>query len=369
MRFIPQVEPLISRREADAARDYLLSGGWLTEFRKTAVFEERIAAAVGVPHCVATPSGTTALYLALLACGIGPGDKVIVPNYTMIASPNVVRWVGAEVVLADIDPGTMCMNMDSIPEVDGPVRALMYVAINGRAGDMRRVRRFCRDHGLILVEDACQAMGSATPEGEYLGSIGDVGCFSFSPHKIITTGQGGAVLTHDAGLAGRARKLKDFHRTAPATDRHDGLGFNFKFTDLQAVVGLEQMKAMDWRMRRKREIYRAYLDRLGELEAVTFLPCDLGHVVPWFVDILLPSREIRDALRSRLREAGIGSRPFYPPVSHQPMYGGSAGRGTYPVSEDMAGRGLWLPSSIGLETGEIDRVCAVIRGFFGGSAM
>jgi len=361
MAFIQQVEPLVTAREAEAARDYIMSGGWLTEFRQTAMFEDEIAAFLDVPHCVVVPSGTVALYLALRACGIGPGDRVIVPDYTMIATPNAVRWVGAEVVLAEIDPETMCLNLEDV-RPDASIRALVYVSINGRAGDMSEVRRFCRCHGLFLIEDACQAMGSRASDLRHLGCSGDVGCFSFSPHKIITTGQGGALVMHDADLCERVRKLKDFHRVAPATDRHDDLGFNFKFTDLQAVIGREQIKDITRRVDRKKWIYESYFERLKDIPEIDWLPVNQDHVVPWFVDILLPSESVRDTLLTSLRESDIGSRPFYPPVHTQPMY---AGQGPFPVTESLASRGLWLPSSLGIAEHEIDRVCSAIAGFFG----
>ncbi len=361
MSFIHQVEPYISEGEADALAAYLRSGGWLTEFTHTQAFEEAISAFLGVRHCIAVPNGTVALYLGLVAAGIGPGDKVLVPDYTMIASPNAVRWTGADVVLVDIEPSTMCLDLDAIP-MDSDVRAMMYVSINGRSGDMLAVQRFCRQHGLLLFEDACQSFGSMS-EGQHLGTLGKAGCFSFSPHKIITTGQGGALVTDDEQLFIRAKRLKDFHRTAPATDWHDGMGYNFKFTDIQAVIGNEQIRTITWRIQRKKQIYADYVDRLREVNEVAFLPADPEDVCPWFVDVLLPTTTVRDTLRTHLKAAGIATRPFYPPIHHQPMYADEGG--TFPVAESMASRGLWLPSSLGLTGQDIDRVCLAVRDFFG----
>jgi perosamine synthetase len=362
MPFIQQVVPYVTPEDKAAVAEYLDSGGWLTEFAKTRELEEMIADFTGARHCTVVTSGTVALYLCLLSAGIGPGDKVVVPNYTMIATPNAVKWTGAEPVLADVDPETLCLDMDKIP-VDAYTRAVMYVSINGRSGDMQRLVDFCNRNEWILIEDACQALGSQW-NGKYLGTFGRLGTFSFTPHKIITTGQGGCIITDDEGLHGQVRKLKDFHRIAPGVDVHDGIGFNFKFTDLQAALGVSQMKGIASRVARKKEIFELYVSGLREVEEIEFLPTDLNMTAPWFVDALLPSKEIRDNLAIYLKEKGIGSRPFYPPVNHQQMYSERHPMGSLPVSEGVACRGLWLPSSMALKKGEITYVSETIKQFF-----
>jgi perosamine synthetase len=361
--FIHQVEPYTTEGEAAALVQYLKSGGWLTEFRKTEEFEEMIADFTGARYAVVLTSGTAALYLCMVATGLGRGDRVMVPNYTMVATANAVKWAGAEPVLVDVEPSTMCMDIEEAGKAP-PCDALLYVSINGRSGDMAEVAAFCKDRNMIFIEDACQSFGSRW-SGRHLGTFGDMGVFSFTPHKLITTGQGGAVVTDDERLYRKVKKLKDFNRTAPATDWHDGLGFNFKFTDLQAVVGMEQMKTIDFRVSRKRETFRRYRERLGEAEKVYFFPTDLDNgTTPWFVDIVLPSHEAREGLREHLKQSGVGSRPFYPPINHQRLYS-SVGRGRLPVSESLAYRGLWLPSSVGLREDKIDYACDKILEYFG----
>jgi perosamine synthetase len=364
MNFLHQVEPYLSGTEKEALGNYLDSGGWLTEFQKTAEFEQMISTFAGISHSTVVTSGTVAIYLALLAAGIGPGDKVIVPNYTMIATPNAVAWTGAEVLLADIDPINLCISLNEITE-DCGAKALLYVPINGRSGDMDQIKNWCKDRGIILIEDACQAMGSCW-DGKQLGTFGKLGIFSFTPHKIVTTGQGGAVVTGDDALYARLKKLKDFHRTAPATDSHDGLGFNFKFTDLQAVVGIEQMKTIDERIHRKKQIWSWYVSFLEGVEEVSFLPTDLTETTPWFVDPIFANEKIRNDLQNHLKADAIGSRPFYPPINYQSIYKNQGQpMASLPVSEDMATRGLWLPSSIGLTQSQVKRVCDSIKDFFG----
>lgn len=362
MDFIHQVVPYITENEKKAVTDYLDSEGWITEFKQTQKFGEMIADFVGTKYATVVTSGTAALYLSLLSAGVGPGDKVLVPNYTMIATPNAVVWAGAEPVLVDVEPDTLCMDIDKAP-VDAETKALMYVPINGRSGDMRKVVDFCSRNNLLLIEDACQALGSVYKE-KYLGTFGDLGTYSFTPHKIITTGQGGAIVTNDEKLYRKIKKLKDFHRTAPGTDQHDGIGFNFKFTDLQAALGIEQVKTINSRITRKKEIYKEYASKLADVDEVKFLPIDLENTTPWFVDPLFPSLEMRDGLSAFLKDSGIGSRPYYPPVNHQAMYSPKHPKGSLPVTEETVVRGLWLPSSMNLKEEEIDYVCETIRRFF-----
>lgn len=360
MKFIQQIEPFITEDDIKAINEYLRSGGWLTEFKKTAEFGQMIADFLGVKQAVVVTSGTVALYLSLLALGIGPNDSVIVPNYTMIAGPNSVKWTGADVILSDVEKDTLCLDLSKV-ELKKSTKAMMYVSINGRSGNMDEVTKFCKDNNLFLLEDACQAFGSKW-NNKFLGTFGDVAVFSFTPHKIITTGQGGAVVTNNHAIYQKVKKLKDFHRTAPATDWHDGIGFNFKFTDLQAVIGIEQMKIIDFRVKKKKGIYRKYRELLDGVTGVEMLPVDIDQTPPWFVDIILPSQEKRDRMIACLKENNIGSRPFYPPINHQPIYSDYP-KGNFPISEGIVNRGLWLPSSIGLKDEVIEYVCQKVRNF------
>ena len=356
LKFINQIEPYITESEIRTMDEYLRSGGWLTEFDKTKQFEKMIAGFLGVKHAVVVTNGTVGLYLALLASGIGKGDAVVVPDYTMIASPNAVRWANADVSLCDVEKETLCLDFDKV-KLGREAKGLMYVAINGRAGDMSEVVDFCKDHDLILIEDACQAFGSRW-NGRPLGTFGDLGVFSFTPHKIITTGQGGAIVTERDDLYEKVASLKDFSRVKPGVDIHTGIGYNFKFTDLQSVIGIEQLKLIDYRIKRKKEIYKRYMERL-QGSKFDFLPIDLTQAVPWFIDVIcgVPREEVI----AELRRNQIGSRPFYPPIHLQEPY--RSLQGDYSVTSDLAPRGLWLPSSIGLEDDQIERITSVLLDF------
>jgi perosamine synthetase len=317
-----------------------------------------IADFLGVEYAVVVTSGTVALYLSLLALGIGSGDSVIVPDYTMIATPNSVKWAGADVILCDIERDTLCLDLSRV-KLKRNTKALIYVAINGRSGNMDKVVKFCKENNLYLIEDSCQAFGSKW-NGKFLGTFGDVGVFSFTPHKIITTGQGGAIVTNSEEIYNKVKKLKDFYRVKPGVDIHTGIGFNFKFTDLQAVIGMEQLKTIDYRIKRKKEIYQQYMDSLSEIDFIEFLPINLDQTVPWFVDVILKDVP-RDKFISYLEKKGIGSRPFYPPIHSQEPY--SDYEDTFSVTSEIALKGVWLPSSIGISLEEIEYIKEVIKKF------
>lgn len=354
---IEQMAPWFGEEEKRAVAEYTASGGWLTEYRKTAEFEQIIADYVGSRHAIVVTSGTAALFCALVGCGVGPGDEVIVPDFTMIATANAVVLAGARPVFVDIDPSNLCLDLHAAEKAITPrTRAILLVSINGRSPDMIKASDLAEYHSLKLIEDAAQSFGSRYA-GRALGTFGIAGVFSFGPLKIISTGQGGAVVTDDSEIAARIRRFKDFGRAQGGIDRHESIGYNFKFTDLQAVIGIEQMKKLEWRVKRKKEMFALYRFELSGIEGLRFIDTDLAKVTPWFVDVLA---DRRDALMSHLKENGIQTRPFYPPIHIQPAYNLCE---QHPITGQVAASGLWLPSSSFLSDGDIQRVCDVIRGF------
>jgi perosamine synthetase len=357
---IPQMEPWFDDSEARALHHYIRAGGWVTEFEKTAEFERALCAFTGARHCVVVNNGTVSLSLGLLALGVGPGDEVIVPDLTMIATANAAKLIGAEPVFVDVDARTLCLDVGRVAGAVTPrTRAVVHVSLNGRSNDLDALARLCRSRGLRLLEDAAQSLGSRF-RGRHLGTVGDAGCFSFSAPKIISTGQGGALVTDDDGLADRARRLKDFGRARGGHDVHDQIGFNFKFTDVQAVIGLEQMKKLPWRVARKKDIYRRYAARLADVPAVRMVPTDLGETTPWFIDVYVEDPE---RLQAHLAANGVGTRRVYPPVHSQGAYQLAD---DFPVASHWSARGLWLPSSSRLTDAQVDFVCAAIAGYYRG---
>lgn len=361
MKNIPQMEPWFDEAETQAVSAYMQSGGWIMEFKKTEEFEHEIANFTGAPYCVMTTNGTISLSLALLALGLKAGDEVLVPNITMIATPNAARLVGITPILVDVEPSTLCMDLARAKEAITPkTKALIYVAFNGRSSDMEEMVRFCRSHNLALIEDAAQALGSFW-QGMHLGTFGDVGSFSFSVPKIITTGQGGALITASEDLAQKLRQLKDFGRKSGGIDIHEEWGWNFKFTDLQAVIGLEQMKKLPWRIARKKEIWQRYADGLMAAKQIELLPTNLNNTTPWFIDIFVDEP---DRLAAYLKEQGIGTRRIYPAIHTQKIYADAYAGKSFPTSERYAARGLWLPSSSKLSNEEISHVVNSIKMYY-----
>ncbi len=362
MKRINQMEPWIGEEEKRAVVEYLDSGGWLTEFRKTREFEQMLADYVGSRYVSVINNGTASLIIALMALGIQGGDEVIVPDYTMIASANAIALVGAKPILVDINPSNLCLDLDLVEEAISPrTKAIMFVSINGRCPDMNRVAALADKYNLSLIEDAAQSLGSRY-QGKHLGTFGVIGSFSFSAPKVITTGQGGALITDDEQLFTRISMIKDFGRPKSGVDYHETIGFNSKFTDLQAVIGIEQMKKLDWRVARKKEMYQLYRDLLKDIEGIELIDTNLEDCSPWFIDILIESEERRENLALFLKEKEIGSRPFYPAIHTQPPY--SYIRGDFKNSVDVSQRGLWLPSSSFLSDEDIDRVCSEVRRYF-----
>lgn len=362
MKFIPQMEPWFGKEEKKAINDYMDEGGWVTEFRKTKVFEKMIAKYTKAKHCIVVNNGTVSLTLAALAVGLKAGDEVVIPNFTMIASPNSVYMFGAKPVFVDVERETLCLDIEKVKKaLTKKTKAIMLVTSNGRypKSGIEAFVRLCKKHKLVLIEDAAQSLGSHYPDGRHIGTVGLVGSFSFSAPKVVSTGQGGALVTNDDDIALKLRKIKDFGRTAGGTDIHDSIGYNFKFTELQACIGIEQMKKLAWRVRRKKAILKLYRKLLKHVKEIEFFDQDAVSTTPWFIDVLA---EKRDDLMKFLKENGIGSRLMYPPINKQRAYNYP---GLYPISELVGEKGLWLPSASQLTDENVRKVSATIAKFYG----
>ena len=356
-----QMRPLFGAEESRAVCEYMEEGGFLTEFRRTEQFERMIADYTGARHCVVVNNGTVSLTLAAMAVGVKAGDEVIVPNYTMIASPNSVLMFGAVPVFVDVERETLCLDIVRVEAaITSRTKAIMFVSANGRypAGGVEAFERLARDRGLALIEDAAQSLGSFYPDGRHVGRAGSVGSFSFSTPKIISTGQGGALITDDDDIALHLRRLKDFGRSSGGNDIHDSIGYNFKFTELQAAVGIEQMKKLPIRVNRKKEIWSRYAEQLKNVAEVQLFAHDLKRTSPWFIDALVGRRS---ALMEHLKTRQIGTRVMYPPINKQKAY---QLPGDHPVSNVVGEHGLWFPSAVQLTDGDIDRICDAIRVFY-----
>lgn len=358
--FIPQMQPWLDEKEKEAVAEYLDEGGWLTEFRKTMEFAGMMADFTGARYCSILANGTVTLTAALIALGImSKDDEVIVPDYTMIATANAVLMAGATPVFCDVEKETACMDFTSMKALcTKKTRAIMLVSINGRyPNSLEDIIAYCRKRDIHVVEDAAQSLGSFY-KGRHVGTYGVIGSFSFSMPKIITTGQGGALITDDEELYRKVELVKNFGRESAGVDKHIFYGVNFKFTDLQAVIGIEQMKKLPMRIDLKKKNYKLFCEKMSAVAGIKFIQTS-DEVAPWFNDILVDKR---DDMQTYLKEQNIGSRPFYPAIHTQSPY--SLQSEAYPNAEFFAHHGLWLPSYAQLTTIEIDYISKVIHKYF-----
>ncbi len=356
---IPIARPLIGEEEK-AAVLAVLESGQLAQGKVVAEFEEAFAAYCGVRHAIATSNGTTALHVALLAHGIGPGDEVITSPFTFIASANSILYVGARPVFVDIDPVSFNINPDLIESAITPrTRAIMPVHLFGNPAHMAHICQIADRYGLIVIEDAAQAHG-AEEGGRRAGSFG-TGCFSFYPTKNITTGEGGMITTNDDRVAERARLIRSHGMRRRYY--HEMLGYNFRMTDIHAAIGLAQLPKLE-DFNRRRIANAAYLsERLPahRVQVPTVRPGTRHVFHQYTVRVLAPLD--RDELRDRLASAGVGSEVYYPvPVHKQQVYAELGyGDQSFPQAERAAREVLSLPVHPALTQDELDAIASAVR--------
>jgi perosamine synthetase len=357
--FIPVYEPWIGKGEL-ARVTRCVKSGWISSIgEEIREFEARFAALCDRRFGVATSNGTAALHLALAALGIGPGDEVVVPALTFVATANAVRYAGATPVFADADRETWNLDPSAVEgKVTRRTRAIIAVHLYGQPADMAPLRRIAARHRLHLVEDAAEAHG-ARYRGKPVGAFGDASCFSFYGNKMITTGEGGMVLTSTAALAGRLRLLRDHAMSATRRYYHDEIGFNYRMTTLQAALGLAQLDRFPEILERKRRIAAWYRTGLAGLPLE--MPPELpgSENVHWMFSVVLDRKAPVDraTLGRGLLERGIDWRPFFVPIPSLPPY--RDGR-RYPVAAELGARGLNLPSGPLLTGAQIRFVCDAI---------
>jgi perosamine synthetase len=319
---------------------------------RTALFEQAIAEQVGARYAVAVPSCTVALAVSLMALGIGPGDEVIVPDLTFVATANAVNLAGATPVLADIQADTLGLDPGSLERaITARTRAIIPVWFNGRDPCIETIMAIARAHQLAVVEDAACALGSRH-QGQHAGTFGDLGCISFNTTKIITTGTGGMIVTDDPALHERLERLKN-HGRLDRRDCHPMIGFNFGFSDLLAALGLAQMHKLPARVAHKRLLCQWYQQRLARLPGLDLLPLSHESCL-WYPDIFVDDPP---ALKSFLESRGIQTRLYFPPIHTQPCY---QTIGNFEQAAASAARGIWLPAASFLTETEVDRVCWAI---------
>lgn len=360
--YLPVAQPAFTGKELQYVSECVLTG-WISSAGKfVGRFEHMMADFVGARYAVATSSGTTALHLAMLAAGIGPGDEVIVPALTFIATANAVTYTGAKPVFVDSEEETWNLDPVLVEKAITPrTKAIIPVHLYGHPAHMAPILEMAARHGLKVIEDAAEAQG-AHYQGRPAGSLGDIGVFSFYGNKIVTTGEGGMLVTNDSDLADRARVLRDHGMRPERRYWHPVLGYNYRMTNLQAAVGVAQMEKIADILETRRKLAETYTRALSGIEGITLPPhADWAEPVCWLYSIVIqPDRFgcTRDQLMAALKKADIDSRAFFPCIHQQPVY--ATGQ-TFPVAETLSRNGLSLPSYPGIQPKDIERIADVIR--------
>jgi dTDP-4-amino-4,6-dideoxygalactose transaminase len=368
---IPVMRPWLGDEEAAAAAAAVASG-WVAQGPRVAEFEQAFAAAVGVDHAVAVSSCTAALHLSLIAAGIGPGDEVIVPSLSFIATTNAVRYVGAQPVFADVDHATQNLITATVePHLTRRTRAVILVDQAGVPADLDAIHALCSPRGIRVIEDAACAAGS-TYRGRPVGAASVLAAFSFHPRKLLTTGEGGMVTTSDGSMATRIRRLREHGMDVSAADRHRSrqpviehyteVGFNFRMTDVQAAIGLVQLRKLERQIARRRELAQRYRHLLSGIPGLrTIEDPAYGSTNYQSFWILLPddSPVSRDKLLNLLAREGVSARRGIMAAHLESAYSDHP-HGPLPVTEMLTARSLILPLFHEMTEAEQDVVVSVV---------
>lgn len=331
------------------------SGDYLDRFEKT------LAGLLGTSHAVSTCNGTAALHLALLALGIGPGQEVLVPGLAYVPCAHAVAYCGAKPVFVDVKLTDWNLDVEQLePQVTSRTRAIVVVHSYGCPVDLDAISDFAKKHALFLIEDAAQAHG-ATYQGRPVGSWGDLGTFSFHGSKIVSTGEGGMVVTAHAALAERIRSLKSQGVDPNRRYWFPEIGYNYRMTNIQAALGLAQLETLPRQLREREEIWQGYRSRLED--RFTF-QADEKAASParWLTTVLVPPElgPSRDQIMAQMLSLGVETRPAFTPLHLLPPYR-QGRRRSLPVSEEVSTRGISLPTWVGLQPQDLDRVCAALE--------
>ncbi len=351
---IPVSKPAITAEDIRLVTD-AVSSGWVSSFGTYIDrFEREFAELCGVRHCVLTSNGTVAIHLALKVLNIGPGDEVIVPDLTFVATANAVVHAEATPVIADVRLSDWCLDPESVERLITPrTRAIIPVHLFGHPAAMEELRALAQHHKLMIIEDAAEAHG-AEYRGRKVGGLGDCATFSFYGNKMITTGEGGAITTDSDEVAQRARFLRDHGMSKVKRYWHTEVGYNYRMTNLQAALGVAQLGQFDSFMAERDRILESYRRHLAPY-GVSLNPHLVDtRPVNWITCALLDgvTREERDTVIARLYEKGIDTRPFFYPLSSLPMYARESG----PVSEFLSAHGINLPTYPGLSDSDIGHI-------------
>lgn len=357
-------EPVLDGKEEQYVLDCLRSNWISSNGRYVDALEQQFSEACQAPFGVSCSSGTAALHLALVSLEIGPDDEVICPDFNLIAGTNMVILAGAKPVLVDVEPDTWCIDPDLIEEnITARTKAIMAVHMYGHPCEMARIMEIANRHDLYVIEDCAEAIG-AQYHGRPVGGIGHVGCFSFYANKLLTTGEGGMLVTRQERISKRAAMLRN-QAFGDVRFRHHDFGFNYRLSNLLAAVGLAQLERIDEKIEQKRDIAARYTELLADLPNLR-LPVQRDGCtnVYWMYGVVLDGAlgTTRETLRTQLHDLGVETRDFFHPIHLQPVYQREGDPrfpsldGDFPVSRELGSRGFYLPSGLSLTPEQVGEV-------------
>lgn len=359
---LPVMEPMLGGNELKYVSDCITSNWISSQGSYVKTFENEFSIYLNSEHALTTTSGTTALHLALTALGITLGDEVIVPDLTFAASANAVVHAGAKPVFVDVDPEHWTINPNLIEQSITPrTKAIMPVHLYGHPCDMKPIIEIANKHGLFIIEDCAEALGTQY-NNQIVGTLGDVGCFSFFSNKVITTGEGGMIVTSRENLYEKMILLRDHGMSKKKRYWHEMSGFNYRMTNLQAAIGVAQLEQIRSFLAKRIHIAKQYAHHLAGIPEITLPPeMPWAKNIYWLYSILIDEASAglsRDELIKGLENEGIETRPFFCPLHNQPPY--SPATKNFPITENLAAAGISLPSSNILTDDEIARICTII---------
>ena len=363
MKNIEFSKPLINTKEVIRYTKKILLNNFPNEGEATKLFQKKIKKVLKSRYVVTTTSGTSAIFLALKSINVQNNDEVIVPNITFPATANAVRMAGAKLVLVDINPNNLLIDIDSLKKkISKNTKAVIPVHVSGRGGNIKEIIKICKRKKIKVIEDAAEAFGSKHKK-KYLGNFGDFGCFSFAPNKIITTGQGGVVVTGSKTNYQKMLKIKDQGRIGPTTggaDKHVIDGFNLKFTNLQAALGISQLNTFNKRIKKLNEIHNYYKKNLIKNKKFKLFNFDQKHgELPLWSDIYCLDR---NKLYNYLKKRKVICRLFWLPLNTLKPYKKS--KKHFRNSHKLLNKLMWLPSPLALKTKDQKKICNLINNFY-----
>ncbi len=367
---IPLSQPDITQLEIDAVVE-VMQTPTLSIGPKVEEFEKAVAKLTGRRHGVAISSGTAGLHCCMVAAGVGAGDEVITTPFSFVASANCILYVGGKPVFVDIDPKTLNVDVNKIPSaVTRKTKAIVAVEAFGHPGGMVELEQLAQKNELILIEDSCEGFGGyvgETHSRRAIGSFGRCGVFGFYPNKQITTGEGGMIVTDDDAFAGVCRALRNQGREGMSWLAHQRLGYNYRLSEINAAIGIVQMRRLNEILDRRRRVAREYMERLMTNRYLILPTLTADEHMSWFVFVVrlndLFEVGDRDEVMRQLRAEGIGCNNYFPPIHLQPYMAEKFGfeEGMFPVCEYVAARTLALPFFGGMNSVQIDRVCGTLN--------